>query len=114
MREERQQWKSRKGNHSHLNVDDEKNRLKQQMRACFFLFVTLVHIFLRGCKIKGSGLIRNRGEAGGEDGAVRNTNQTLFPLYRCWLDASPNTDHPLNKHSAKYYLFSSFTEAASS
>ena len=68
------------------------------MRACFFLFVTLVHIFLRGCKIKGSGLIRNRGEAGGEDGAVRNTNQTLFPLYRCWLDASPNTDQPLNKN----------------
>ena len=48
----------------------------QQMRAHFFLFVTQVHIFLRGCKIKGSGLIRNRGEAGGEEGAVRNTNQT--------------------------------------
>ena len=48
----------------------------QQMKAPFFLFVTPVHIFLWGCKIKGSGLIRNRGEAGGEEGAVRNTNQT--------------------------------------
>ena len=49
--------------------------IQQQMKACFFLFVTWVHIFLWGCKIKGSGLIRNRGGGRRGEGAVRNTNQ---------------------------------------
>ena len=54
----------------------------QQMKAPFFLFVTPVHIFLWGCKIKGSGLIRNRGEAGGEEGAVC---EILIRLHRIIL-----------------------------